>query len=85
MCAPVTSLRNGVSTWNPYVAHVQLLDWNAFDVFAVSRLSSRRPLQTVTWALLQHFGLVDSLSLPPDKLRSFLKVRGCRPGISPCA
>ena len=52
----------------------QLLEWDAFDVFAVSRLSRRRPLQTVTWALLQHFGLVDSFSIPSDKLHRFLKV-----------
>lgn len=85
MCAPVISFLNEVTNLSPCVAHAQLLDWDVFDVFAVSRLSRRRPLQTVTWALLQHFGLVDSLSLPPDKLRSFLKVRGCRPGISPYA
>ena len=54
----------------------QLLDWNGFDVFAVARFSRGRPLQTVTWALLQHFGLVDSLSLPAAELCSFLKV-GC--------
>lgn len=52
-----------------------MLDWNEFDVFAVARLSRGRPLQTVTWALLQHFDLIDSLSLPQDKLRRFLKVR----------
>lgn len=44
-------------------------------MFAVTRLSRQRPLQTVTWALMQHFKVVDNLSLPPDKLRRFLKVR----------
>lgn len=52
----------------------QVLDWNEFDVFTVARISRGRPLQTVTWALLQHFDLIDSLNLPPDKLRRFLKV-----------
>ena len=56
----------------------QVLDWNDFDVFSVARLSRGRPLQTVTWALLQHFDLIESLSLPPDQLRRFLKVRPCK-------
>lgn len=60
-------------------AHMeQLLDWDAFDVFAVTRLSRQRPLQTVTWALMQHFNVVDNLSLPPDKLRTFLKALEAR-------
>lgn len=51
----------------------QITDWNKFDVFAVKRLSKDRPLQTVTWALLQHFDIVNSLKIPEDKLRRFLK------------
>lgn len=51
----------------------QILDWNRFDVFAVERLSKGRPLQTVTWALLHHFELVDALDISPDKLRRYLK------------
>ena len=67
----------------PGAAGPQVLDWNDFDVFAVARLSRGRPLQTVTWALLQHFDLIDSLSLPQDKLRRFLKVRCGRGGPPP--
>lgn len=54
---------------------VQLLDWDSFDIFRVAQLSRQRPLQTVTWALLHHFNVVGDLSLPPDKLRGFLRVR----------
>lgn len=54
---------------------MQLLDWDGFDIFRVARLSRQRPLQTVTWALMHHFNVVGDLSLPPDKLRGFLRVR----------
>jgi calcium/calmodulin-dependent 3',5'-cyclic nucleotide phosphodiesterase len=54
---------------------VQLLEWDSFDIFTVAQLSRQRPLQTVTWALLHHFNVVGDLSLPPDKLRGFLRVR----------
>lgn len=55
----------------------QILEWNKFDVFAVARSSKGRPLQTVTWALLQHYGLVEALDIPEDKLRRYLKVQSC--------
>jgi hypothetical protein len=48
--------------------------WERFDVFAVSRLSGGRPLQTITWHLLNRLGVVDKLALPHTKVLNFLRV-----------
>jgi hypothetical protein len=57
---------------------VQVLDWDAFNVFEVATLAHGRPLEMVTLAVLQHFDLVDTLQLPKKKLCSFLRVKVCQ-------
>lgn len=54
-------------------------DWEGFNVFRVAELSGGRPLEAVTWALLQRLGLLESLALDPLKVRAFLRVRATRP------
>lgn len=53
-------------------------DWERFNVFRVADLSGGRPLEAVTWALLQRLDLLDSLALNQPKVRAFLRVRACQ-------
>lgn len=59
---------------------MQLEDWERFNVFRVADLTRGRPLEAVTWALLQRLALLDSLPLDPIRVRAFLRVRSpqCR-------
>ena len=54
---------------------LQLDNWSTFDVFKVAALSHGKPLQKITFALLNHFDLVGKLQLEQAKLASFLEVR----------
>ncbi|KAK9834015.1 hypothetical protein WJX81_002981 [Elliptochloris bilobata] len=58
----------------PLATEMEKLDqWEGFDIFEVARLSRGRPLETVTLAALQRFGLVEKLRLPLAKLAAFLQ------------
>ena len=48
--------------------------WERFDIFTLSRLSGGRPLQTITWHLLNQLGVVESLALPRAQVLNFLQV-----------
>lgn len=45
-----------------------------FDVFKLAQLTGDRPLEAVTLALLHRYNLCDNLSLPLNKVSSYLQV-----------
>ncbi|KAK9820126.1 hypothetical protein WJX72_006367 [[Myrmecia] bisecta] len=51
----------------------KLDDWDTFDIFKVAELSKGRPLVTVVMALLRRYDLLDKLTLPLAKTRSFFR------------
>lgn len=53
---------------------VQFESLENFDVFKLAELTGDRPLEAVTLALLHRYSLCDNLSLPLNKLSSYLQV-----------
>ena len=76
LCLRYASLMTSIPSMlaSPDGLAAQAGSWEQFDVFAVSRLSGDRPLQTITWHLLNRLGVVDSLALPRTKVLNFLRV-----------
>lgn len=50
-----------------------LQQWDGFNVFSVASLTGGRPLQYVALAVIDHYGLVERLSLSRDRLTVFLE------------